>query len=338
MATAVGVGLLATTTGRARTKKLRDNVSNNDVVMKNFKKHGGFRKIPGGRTSLYEMEYAQNPTPTWVGAAGQVSLQATNELDAAEFQWKYQLGSVTFTIAEQRMNKGEEFINLVAGKYRVLEASMKNDFQNGLLSDGTGFGGLEIGGLALLLSKTPAVGVVGGIDRSQADAEFYRNYAFNSATSWSLGEINAGNIKKAYDTAINNTIRNGDRIKFGIAGNDHYEALSQVCQSIQRTMTDKEASVGYDSDILNYRGIPIYYGGGISYTGVTGDLVDDKTTYLVNPMERGCEIVFQEDSMFDLLEEKQSIDQAVMTQLIFNMCYMGGNFLRGSAVVFDPEA
>jgi hypothetical protein len=335
MATQVGVGLLATTTGRARTKKLRDNVSNNDVVMKNFKKHGGFRKIPGGRTALYEMEYAQNPTPTWVGAAGQVSLQATNELDAAEYLWKYQLGSVTFTIAEQRQNKGEQFIDLVGGKYSVLEASMRNDFQTGLLSNGAGFGGLQIGGLALLISKTPTVGEVGGIDRADADAAFYRNYAFNTATDWTLGEINSGNIKQGYDKVINNTIRGGDRVKFGIAGNDHYEALSSVGQSIQRTMSDKEASIGYESDALVYRGINFYYGGGISFNG--DNLVEDKLTYFINPMEKGCEIVFQEDSFFDLLEEKQSIDQAVMTQLIFNMCFMGGNFLRGNGVLFDPE-
>lgn len=336
MATTVGIGLLATTTGRARTRKLRDNVMNNDVIMKNFKKHGGFRKIPGGRSVLYEMMYAQNPTPTWVGEAGQVSLSATNELDAAEYLWKYQLGSVTFTIAEQRQNSGGDnikFIDLVGGKYDVLEKSMMNDFQTGLLSNGSGNGGLEIGGLALLLSKTPDTGTVGGIDRSQADAAFYRNYAFDSATDWTLGTINSGNIKQALDKCINNTIRGTDRVKFGIMGNDHYEALSAASQAIQRTMKVDEANIGFESDALIYRGIPFYYGSGISFNG--DQLVQDDLTYLVNPMEKGLEIVFQEDSFFDLLEEKQSQDQAVMTQLMFNMACMGGNFLRGSAVMFD---
>ncbi len=333
MATQVGIGLLASTTGRARTKKLRDNVMNNDVIMRNFNKHGAVRKIPGGRSVVYEMAYAQNPTPTWVGPAGQTSLQATNELDAAEYLWKYQLGSVTFTIAEQRMNSGEKFIDLVGGKYMVLEASMKNDFQTGLLSNGSGFGGLQIGGLGLLLSKTPTTGVVGGIDRAAADAVFYRNFAFNSATSWTLGTINSGNIKQAYDKCINNTIRAEDRIKFGIAGNTHYEALSAALQSIQRTQSDKEGSAGFESDALYYRGVPFYFGGGISFDGAA--LVQDDLTYFVNPKEKGLEIVFQEDSMFDLLEEKQSQDQAVITQLMFNMCCMGGNFLRGSAVAFD---
>ena len=336
MATTVGVGLLATTTGRARTKKLRNDMENNDVVMKNFKKHGAFRKIPGGRSILYEMAYAQNPTPTWVGEAGQVSLQATNELDAAEYLWKYQLGSVTFTIAEQRMNSGGDnikFIDLVGGKYMVLESSMRNDFQTGLLSNGSGVGGLQIGGLALLLSKTPETGEVGGINRADADAEFYRNFAFDTATDWSLGAVSVANVKQAYDRCINNTIRGTDRVKFGIAGNTHYEALSQVGQTIQRTMKSDEATIGYDSDSIVYRGIPFYYGGGISFNGA--DLVQDDLTYFVNPSEKGLEIVFQEDSFFDLLEEKQSMDQAVMTQLIFNMCSMGGNFLRGSAVLFD---
>lgn len=336
MATTVGVGLLASTTGRARTRKLRDNVENNNVVMKNFKKHGGFRKIPGGRTVLYEMEYAQNPTPTWVGEAGQVSLQATNELDAAEFLWKYQLGSVTYTLAEQRMNSGGDnikFIDLVAGKYDVLEKSMKNDFQTGLLSNGSGNGGLEIGGLALLLSKTPTTGTVGGINRASADAAFYRNFAFNTATDWALGSITASNVKKAYDQCINNTIRNDDRVKFAIAGNTHYEALTEALQAIQRTEKVSEGQAGFESDALWYRGIPFYLGGGISFSG--DDLVQDDLTYLINPMEKGLEIVFQEQSFFDLLEEKQSSDQAVYSQLMFNMCMMGGNFLRGSAVCFD---
>lgn len=337
MATTVGVGLLATTTGRARTRKLRDNVLNNDVVMRNFKKHGGYRKIPGGRSGLYEMEYAQNPTPTWVGEAGQVSLQATNELDAAEYLWKYQLASITYTIAEQRKNSGGDnikFIDLVGGKYDVLEKSMMNDFQTGLLSNGSGFGGLQLGGLALLLSKTPTTGTVGGIDRSAADAAFYRNYALNTATSTlSLGVVGTGNVKQYFDNVINNTIRGSDRIKFGIAGDTHYEALSLVGQTIQRTMKSDEATIGYDSDAIVYRGIPFYYGGGISFSGAS--LVQSDLTYFVNPQEKGLEIVFQEDSFFDLLEERQSNDQAVMNQLMFNMCYMGGNFLRGSGVLFD---
>jgi hypothetical protein len=336
MATQVGVGLLATTTGRARTRKLRNDMENNNMIMRDFKKHGGFRKIPGGRSILYEMAYAQNPTPTWVGEAGQVSLQATNELDAAEYLWKYQLGSVTFTIAEQRMNSGGDnikFIDLVGGKYMVLESSMRNDFQVGLLSNGSGYGGLQIGGLALLLSKTPDVGEVGGINRASADAAFYRNYAFDTTTDWTGGPVSAATVKTLYDKVINNTIRLDDRVKFGIAGETHYEALSLVGQTIQRTMKSDEARIGYDSDAIIYRGIPFYYGGGISFSGA--DLVQSDLTYFINPMEKGLEIVFQEDSFFDLLEEKQSMDQAVMTQLIFNMCAMGGNFLRGSGVLFD---
>lgn len=333
----VGLGQIVTTTGRHRSRVLKDSVTDNNPVLSMMKDVGGIYRVDGGRTVVEENKAYQNGTVQWVGEAGQVSLADQPVLDAAEFEWKYQLGSVSFTLAEQYKNSGgsdTKFIDLIAGKFDVLESSMMNEFHEGILSDGTGSGGLQLGGLALLVSKTPTTGTVGGINRASADATWYQNQAYNtsSASDWGAGAVDASNVKRFLDKGINATTRGMDKLTCGLLGQTHFEALTQALQAIQMITNDTgTGKAGFDKMI--YRGIPMFYGGGISFSG--NPVVATDRTYLLNTKKGHLNLVFHERAEFDLLEAIQSNDQAALSRLMFTMAALTLGYAKGQWTGFD---
>lgn len=331
----VGLGELITATGRARSRQLKDAVRDAHPVMEMAEKHGGIRRIRGGRSVVEEAKTGQNPTVAWIGESGPISLSSGKVLDSAEFPWYYQGGAVSFTISERLQNRGEnKYVELVGSKFQVLEDTMLNLFHEGLLSNGTGAGGLQIGGLAALVSTTPTSGTVGGIDRSSSNAAWFRNQAFHTASSWTEGAADAGNIKRLLDKGINATTRSSkSMVTCGLLGDTHFEYLSQAIQAIQVIQNENEVGkAGFQR--LVYRGIPMYYGGGINYSGYSA--LTATRSYLLCLKPGGVNIVFQEGAEFDMLEELQSEDQPAMSRLMFNMSTMTiGGLAKFNWVVFD---
>jgi hypothetical protein len=331
----VGLGQLVTTTGRARSRVLKDAVRDAHPLMEAMEKVGGIRRIDGGRTVVEEAKTAQNGTVSWVGEAGAVSLADAKVLDAAEFSWYYQLGAVSFSLAERYKNSGSnQYIDVIVGKFEVLEDTMMNQFHEGILSNGTGSGGLQIGGLASLVSTTPTTGTVGGIDRTSSNAAWFRNQKFDTASDWSDGATDAGNFKRFLDKGINSTTRNSkSQVTCGFLGQTHFEYLTQATQAIQVIQNESEtAKVGFQKII--YRGVPMYFGGGINYSGFSA--MTATRTYLLCTKPGGVNIVFHKKAEFDMLDEIQSEDQAAISRLMFNMCTMTiGGLAKFNWVGFD---
>jgi hypothetical protein len=317
----VGLGQLITVTGRARQKVLRDATRDATPLMETLDKTGGIRRIDGGRSVVEEGKTAQNGTVAWVGEAGVAPITDARVIDAAEFQWFYQLGAVTFTLAERYKNMGvNRYIDVIAGKFEVLEDTMTNAFHEGMLSNGTGTGGLQMGGLAALVSTTPTTGTVGGIDRSNANAAWFRNQKFDTSSDWTDGAVDAGNVKRFLDKGINATTKNSkSQVTCGFLGNDHWEALTQAIQAVQIIQNESEvAKVGFQKMI--YRGIPMYFGGGINYSGYSA--MTAARTYLLNTKPGGVNVVWHNKAEFEMLDEVQAQDQAAISKLMFNMATM----------------
>jgi len=333
----VGLGQAITTTGRARSRALKDAASDAHPLMDAMKKTGGIRRIDGGRTVVEEAKSGQNSTVSWVGEAGAVSLADQRVLDAAEFNWYFQLGAVSFTLAERYKNSGgsdTKYIDLIAGKFEVLEDSMMNQFHAAMLSSGTGNGGLQMAGLAALVSTTPTTGTVGGIARSSSDAAWFRNQKFDTSGDWSDGAVDAGNVKRFYDKGINATTRNSkSQVTMGLLGQTHFEFLTQAIQAIQVIQNENEVGhAGFQK--LVYRGIPMYFGAGINYSGAS--TLTATRSYLLCTKPGGVNLVFHKDAEFDMLEEIQSSDQAALSRLMFTMSTMTiGGLAKFNWVGFD---
>jgi hypothetical protein len=333
----VGLGQLITTTGRARSRKLKDAVTDNHPLMQIMEEVGGIRRIDGGRTIVEEAKTSQNDTVKWVGESGAVSVLDQKVLDALEYDWRYQLGAVTWSLAERYKNSGgsdTKIIDVIAGKFEVLEDSMMNEFHAGMLSNGTGAGGLQLLGLAALVSTTPTSGTVGGVDRADANAAWARNQKFDTASDWSEGAVDSSNVKRFLDKGLNACIRNGKiQHQVGLMGQTHFEALTSAIQAIQVINdTTGKGAAGFDK--LIYRGVPMYFGGGINYSGEAS--MTATRTYLLNVKPGGVNLTFHEKAEFDMLEPVNSQDQAAITRLMFTMaCMHIGGLAKLNWVGFD---
>lgn len=314
----VGLGQLVTVTGRRRSKKAKDAVTDNLPVMKHMEKAGGIRRVSGGRSIVEEALADQNDSVAWVGPSGQAALTDQNVVDAAEFQWFYLLGSVVFTLSEQYMNSGaEQYVPLIASKFKVLEATQKNKFHEGLLSAGTANGGLQMGGLAALVSTTPTTGTVGGIDRSSANAAWFRNQKFDTSGDWSDGAVDAGNVTRFLDQGLDAvTIDGMPQVQLGLMGDTHWKALASAVRGYTSIESGSDsARVGHNK--IWYRGVPMYLSGGLNYSGFSTQTVTQ--TRLLNVEEGGFNVVFHNKAEFDMLEPVNASDQAAVSRLMFTM-------------------
>jgi len=323
--TDVGLGQLVTATGRRRSKRAKDAVRDNLPVTMHMEEHGGYRRVPSGRTIVEEALSDQNDTVDWVGASGQISLTENNIMDAAEFNWNYMLGSVVFSLSEKYQNEGpDQYIPLISSKFKVLESTQMNKFHEGVLSDGTGSSGLQMAGLAALVSTTPTSGTVGGIDRSSSDAAWFRNQAFDTSSDWSDGAVDSGNVTRFLDQGLDaTTINSKPQVNIGLMGDTHWKAFTASTRAIQQITHEKDsARVGHNK--LWYRGVPMYLSGGLNYSGFSTQTAT--RTYLLNVEEGGFNVVFHRKAEFDMLEPVNSADQAAVSRLMFTMatCTIGG--------------
>jgi len=329
MAGEPGLSELITTTLRLRSKKLKDAVSNNNAVFYQMDKVGSIEKVSGGRTIVEEVGYAQNSTFKRYEGGEQLNISSATTMTAFEYDWKQAAVAVTITGREQLQNSGPEgVIKLLASRVKIAEDTLLNYLNSDALSDGTADGGKQMGGLALGISQTPTVGVIGGIDRSTSAGAFARNYALNFTTAFG-SEASAANIKQGYTRAKINITRQPDGPGLALAGNNHYEFIQQASQAIQRVTDPKMAELGFEN--IYFCGIPVVLGGGVSFGGQS--LVPDGVSYMINP--KYTKLVVHKDCDMDPLETRFSINQHVEVRLIAWMGNMVYSNPKLNAVLFN---
>lgn len=330
-----GLSEIITTTLRARQKVLRDNITNNNAVLKSMDEYGSLEKESGGRTILEEMFYAENATFLRY-AGGQVLNTAYNPtMTSAEFDWKQFAAAVVITGLEERQNSGSEgVIKLLKSRVQACEYTLQNNYNSDILSDGTSDGGKQIGGLKLIISKTPTSGTVGGIDRNSTAGAFYRNFKFDTINDTTGGAPGGSatavsNIKDYLTYCIVNTTRGTDKVKLLLQGQTHYRLLMGAMQAIQRISDPKKAASGFTN--IEFEGIPCVLGGGVSFGGET--LVQADLTYGINT--EFLKLRVHKDADMEPLPEVQSINQDAKVQIMVWMGNMTCSAPKLQFVMFD---
>lgn len=152
---------------------------------------------------------------------------------------------------EEIKNSGKEaIINLVDARLKNLERSLINTASTAVYADGTGSGGKELGGLALLVDDDPtAAGTVGGIN--QVTYSFWRNqYSAAAATS-------AGNILTRMNSMWLTCLRGKDKPDFIPADSIMYTHFEASLQQNQRFTDASMAEAGFES--LKYKTADVIY-------------------------------------------------------------------------------
>ena len=244
-------GDVVTTTLENRSKVLADNITNNNALLSRLREKGKAKPFSGGREIMQELRYAQNQTFMFYSGYEFLNVSLNDTMTAARFPIKQASIAVVLSGLEELQNRSEdEMIDLIEARVDTAEDTFWNQMSAAVYSDGTGWGGKQINGLALLVSKTPTSGVVGGIDRSSQ--VWWRNVAVNANTD-TRGVVTSSNIQSYMNSTTIQLKRNSDGVDLIVADNNYYLAYLNSLQAIQRITDDKgTAGIGFTS--LKYYG------------------------------------------------------------------------------------
>jgi hypothetical protein len=161
---------LYSTTRANRDRPMADNVTNHNAFLKTLDDKGMVQNADGGRELFEPLLYNEydSETAKWYNGYETFSVNTTTEVVTGATYQARQLGGFSFISGrEEHENRGKHAaVKLITAKDKALIATLKNMAAISLYSDGTGTGGLEWGGLQLLVADDPsAVGTVGGIDQ-----------------------------------------------------------------------------------------------------------------------------------------------------------------------------
>ena len=226
---------------------MADNVTNNNALLYYLKEKGNEETFDGGREIYQELNYASNQSFMFYSGYEFLNVSLNDTLTAARFPIKQAAIAVTLSGLEDLQNSGEEaMMSLIEQRVKVAERTFENQMSAAVYSDGTGWGGKQINGLQALVSLTPTVGVVGGIDRSVQT--WWRNASVNT------GGLTASNAFTVFNTMTVALKRNSDGVDLIVCDNNYYLAYLGQLQGIQRVTSAKEKKVGAGFTSLAYYG------------------------------------------------------------------------------------
>jgi hypothetical protein len=298
---------IVTTTLRNRTGKLADNVTQNNALLYRLKEKENVKPVSGGRTIVQELEYAQNGTFKRYSGYEALNISPSDVFTGAEYNYAQAAVAVSISGLEMIQNAGEEaIIDLLESRIKNAEKTITNNIALDCYSDGSADGGRQIGGLQLLVSKTPSTGVVGGIDASTTIGSFWRNIAF-SASSNGGAPATAANIQSYMNQVWVQMIRGADHPDMMVADNNYYRLYLESLQGIQRIGDAKLADAGFQ--VLKYMNGDVVLDGGF------GGGCPSNTMYFLNTDY----IYFRPhvDRFFSPLgDDRYAVNQDAMVKLI----------------------
>jgi hypothetical protein len=241
-----GLSEIVSTTLRNRSGEFADNVTKNTALLYRLKQKGKVKTVSGGRTIVQELEYAENGTYKRYSGYETLDITPSDVFTSAEFNYAQASVAVSMSGLEMLQNSGkEQVIDLLASRIKNSMRTLTNNIGIDCYSDGTADGGKQIGGLQLLVSKTPSSGTVGGIDRSTWT--FWRNIA--SAPS---GAPVSTNIQSRMNAVANQLVRGRDKVDLIITDVNYFNLYQESLQTIQRITSNEMAAAGFSS--LAYNG------------------------------------------------------------------------------------
>lgn len=255
------------TTIQSRTGTIADNVTKNNALLTRLKQRGNIKTFSGGNVIMQELSFAENANASWYSGYETLPVSAQDVISAAQYDIKQAACPVTISGLEQLQNAGkEQIIDLMESRINVAESTMANLIAQGLYSDGTGFSGKQITGLAAQVAHDPTTGTVGGIDR--ATWTFWRNKVSTGTVATAV------NIQSLMNNLWAQLVRGMDRPDLILMDNAYWALYMASLQAIQRFTTTDDAKLGFVS--IKFMDCDVVLDGGI------GGFMPTKSAYFLN--------------------------------------------------------
>ena len=244
-----------TTTFQLRRQKIIDNVFNATPFWYMLSKGNNNRTEEGGRWIEEPLMYAKNETVKFFGKGETISIDDTQPLTVARFDWKYVAGSIMRYFVDEQKNRGKRAVlNMLKSKIDNLQSSMIDKLEDSLFGDGTGDSGKAINGLGNILNTTQTTGTVGGINR--ADYPWWR-----ANTTTMTGLSASQYLRKRMNTMFNDCGQQGEGVSrfpnLIVTSQTVYEYYDNEMFEIARVMINdkKLADLGFGD--LAFKGRPL---------------------------------------------------------------------------------
>jgi len=255
-------GEITTTTLYNRSRKLADNVTKNNALLRRLSEKGKVKSFDGGQAIVQELEYSENGTYKRYSGYDILNITPSDVFTAAQFSIAQAAVAVSISGLEMLQNSGKEkMIDLLEARIGNAERTFENNLSSDCYSNGTADGGKQIGGLQLLVADVATSGTIGGINR--ATWPFWQNNVQSFAT---VGLVPSS---ATMQTMMNRTwlaqARQADRPDLIIADNVYFRYYWESLQAIQRITRDDDAMAGFAS--LKFMDADVVYDGG--FQGVT---------------------------------------------------------------------
>lgn len=266
---------IVTTTIENRSRKLADNVSNNNALLYRLEKKGKRKPVSGGRQIIQELEYGENATFGWYSGYDPLNISPSDVFTAAVFDWKQASVAVSISGLEELMNSGDEqMIDLLESRIDNAERTMRNQMAIAVYGDGTASSGKAIGGMQLLVADS-GLGTVGGINSSTWN--FWRNVTFDATTDGGA-PMTSANAVSYMERVWLQLVRGTDKPDLVVADNNYYRAYMEALQPQQRFTSSDMAQAGFES--LKFMSADVVFDGGIGGAAPANHMYFLNTDYI----------------------------------------------------------
>lgn len=266
--------ILATTI-ESRTRKIADNVTNNNALLMKLKKSGRIKTFSGGHKIMQELSFSENSNAGWYSGYDLLPVGVSDVISAAEFDIKQAAVPVVISGLEQLQNSGrEKMIDLMEARLEVAEATMANLITGGLYSDGSAAGGKQIDGLDAAVPVDPTAAPYGGIDG--ATFTFWQNAVSDQTSANGLDPLK---IQGYWNELWASLVRGQDRPDCIMTDTTVWNAYIASLQAQQRFTNTNTADAGFAS--IKFMDADVYLDGGI-YNGNSGSGAPAGTAYFLN--------------------------------------------------------
>lgn len=314
---------ITTTTLFNRSKKLADNVTKNNALLRRLSAKGKVKTVDGGQAIVQELEYSENGTFKRYSGYDVLNITPSDVFTAAQYPFAQAAVAVSISGLEMLQNAGKEkMINLLESRIGNAERTMQNNLSNDCYSNGTADGGKQIGGLQLLVSDVNNSGTVGGIDTS------VWGFWQNNVQSFASNSLTPG--ASTIQTMMNRTwlaqARGPDRPDLIIADNTYFRYYWESLQSIQRITDDKSGMAGFaslkfmDADVVYDGGFQGNSAGNVSVLGGGGSWLSGSGAPSAHMYFLNTDFIHlrphQDRNMVPLDPDRFSVNQDAMVKLI----------------------
>jgi hypothetical protein len=266
--------ILATTI-ESRTKKIADNVTNNNALLMKLKKQGRIKTFSGGYKIMQELSFAENSNAGWYSGYDLLPVGVSDVISAAEFDIKQAAVPVIISGLEQLQNSGRErMIDLMESRLEVAEATMANLITGGLYSDGSAAGGKQIDGLEAAIPVDPTAAPYGGIDGNVFT--FWQNAVSDQTAANGLDPTK---IQGYWNALWASLVRGQDRPDLIMTDTTVWNAYVESLQAQQRFSNTQSADAGFAT--IKFMDADVCLDGGI-YNGNSGSGAPAGTAFFLN--------------------------------------------------------